>query len=178
MRLQHTLAKNPGRWRPGPIFVYDDEREERVYVGPDAEQVPGLVDELLGFLNGNPGMPGVVKAAMAHLNLVMIHPFSDGNGRMARCLQTLVLARDGVLDPTFCSIEEYLGKNTLAYYAVLAEVGKGTWHPEHDAGPWIKFTITAHYRQAETLARRTRMIKRLWDELEIEIKKRNLPDRV
>src|SRR3954462_10268528 len=77
MMLQHALAKNPGRWRPGPIFVYDDEREERVYVGPDAEMVPGLVDELLGFLNGNPGMPGVIKAAMA--------PPSSATSSSSRC---------------------------------------------------------------------------------------------
>src|SRR5947199_1446854 len=143
MRLQHTLAKNPGRWRPGPIFVYDDEREERVYVGPDAEQVPGLVDELLGFLNGNPGMPGVVKAAMAHLDLVMIHPFSDGNGRMARCLQTLVLSARGVLSPEFSSIEEYLGRNRQDYYDVLAAVGEGEWNPQNDTRRWIRFNLTA-----------------------------------
>lgn len=178
MMLQHTLAKNPGRWRPGPIFVYDDEREERVYVGPDAEQVPGLVDELLGFLNGNPGMPGVVKAAMAHLNLVMIHPFSDGNGRMARCLQTLVLARSGVLAAPFSSIEEYLGRNTRTYYDVLAAVGGGSWQPERDARPWIRFCLTAHYRQASTLLLRTREIGRLWDALEEEIARRGLPERM
>ena len=177
MMLQHTLVKNPGRWRPGPIFVYDDEREEQVYVGPDAELVPGLVDELLVFLNGNPGMPGVIKAAMAHLDLVMIHPFSDGNGRMARCLQTLVLARSGVLAAPFSSIEEYLGRNTRAYYDILATVGGGSWQPERDARPWIRFCLTAHYRQASTLLLRTREIGRLWDALEEEIAKRGLPER-
>ncbi|HEX7182107.1 MAG TPA: Fic family protein [Thermoanaerobaculia bacterium] len=178
MMLQHTLAKNPGRWRPGPIFVYDDEREERVYVGPDAELVPGLIDELLVFLNENPGMPGVIKAAMAHLNLVMIHPFSDGNGRMARCLQTLVLARSGILAAPFSSIEEYLGRNTRAYYDVLAEVGGGGWHPERDARPWIRFCLTAHYRQATTILIRTREIARLWDALERELAKKGLPNRM
>lgn len=67
---------------------------------------------------------------MAHLNLVMIHPFSDGNGRMARCLQTLVLAREGILEPEFSSIEEYLGRNTQDYYSVLAETSEGSWHPK------------------------------------------------
>ena len=42
----------------------------------------------------------MTRAAMGHLNLVMIHPFSDGNGRMARALQTLVLAREGILAPS------------------------------------------------------------------------------
>lgn len=177
MMLQHTLAKNPGRWRPGPIFIYDDEREESVYAGPDAAMVPELMRELLAFLNENQGMPGVILGAMAHLNLVMIHPFSDGNGRMARCLQTMVLARSGILAAPFSSIEEYLGRNTRAYYDVLAEVGGGAWHPERDARPWIRFCLTAHYRQAATLLNRTRDIGNLWDALEAEVAKRRLPDR-
>src|SRR5215218_722030 len=154
MMLQYKLTKNPGRWRLGAIFVRDDERDEVVYQGPSAELVPDLMGELLSDLNGASEAPRVIKAAMAHLNLVMIHPFSDGNGRMARCLQTLVLARDAILEPTFSSVEEYLGRNTQAYYDVLAEVGQGSWHPENDARPWLRFTLTAHLRQARTLLAR------------------------
>jgi len=118
-----------------------------------------------------------VRAAMAHLNLVMVHPFRDGNGRMARALQTLVLAREGILTPVFCSIEEYLGRNTQAYYDVLAEVGAGAWHPERDARPWLRFSFTAHLRQARTLLLRIRESERLWDELERLVGRRGLPDR-
>lgn len=178
MMLQYKLTKNPGRWRLGQVFVFDEDRGERVYEGPDAVQIPGLIDELLDTLNHPPPeIPGVVKAAMAHLNLVMIHPFSDGNGRMARCLQTLVLARDGVLAPPFASIEEYLGRNTQAYYEVLADVGGGSWRPERDARPWIRFCLTAHFRQATTLLQRTKEIQRLWDSLEEEIASLGLPER-
>ncbi|MEU5786036.1 Fic family protein [Micromonospora lupini] len=71
---------------------------------------------------------------MAHLNLVKIHPWRDGNGRMSRCLHTLVLARDGVLAPEFSSIEEWLGvgRNTYAYHDALGEVGGPTWQPDND----------------------------------------------
>jgi Fic family protein len=178
MMTQHDLPRNPGRWRPGPIFVHDSERGERVYEGPDVDQVPGLMAELVAFLNGcPPEVPGIVKAAMGHLDLVMVHPFSDGNGRMARCLQTLILARTGVLAPPFASIEEYLGRNTRAYYDVLAAVGAGRFSPERDARPWLRFCLTAHYRQATTLLLRTQEIRRLWDLLEVEVAKRGLPDR-
>src|SRR6516164_8478986 len=85
--------------------------------GPDHALVPALMAELVSSLNVKSNLPSVLGAAMAHLNLVMIHPFSDGNGRMGRALQTMVLARDGILDPRFLSIEEYLGRNTLDYYA-------------------------------------------------------------
>lgn len=175
--LSYDLSKRPGRWRPGAIFVRSEPSGERVYEGPDAELVPALVDELVASLNEASKVPVLVRAAMAHLNLVMIHPFSDGNGRMARCLQSLVLAREGILSPQFCSIEEYLGRNTPEYYAVLAEVDAGAWHPERDARPWVRFCLTAHYRQAQTLLRRSREMQRLWDALEELVSELRLPAR-
>ena len=177
--LSYDLSKNPGRWRPGPISVIDEAKRERVYEGPDAEIIPGLVKELTSWLqSGNNHVHAIVRAAMAHLNLTMIHPFSDGNGRMARCLQTLVLAREGILEPEFCSIEEYLGRNTPTYYQVLAEVGQGSWHPENDARKWIRFSLTAHHRQATSLLRRSKETARVWDQLEVEVKRRGLPERM
>jgi Fic family protein len=177
MMLSHDLGKHPGRWRPGVIYVRRGETSEIVYEGPDAAQVPSLVGELIGSLNAASSLPIMVRAALAHLNLVMIHPFSDGNGRMARALQSLVLAREGILDPQFSSIEEYLGRNTPDYYQVLADAGQGAWHPEHDALPWVKFCLTAHYRQAETLLRRSQESSLLWAELEAEVRKRGLQER-
>jgi Fic family protein len=178
MMLQHDLSKHPGNWRPGPIYVRDEAKGENIYEGPPADSIPKLMPELFSYLNGKEDDDHIlVKGAMAHLNLVMIHPFSDGNGRMARCLQTLVLARQGIVDPSFTSIEEYLGRNTQDYYSVLAEVGKGAWHPKNDTRPWIQFNLKAHYRQAATVLRRTRMISKLWDELEREIKNKGLPER-
>lgn len=178
MMLQHDLAKHPGRWRPGPIFVRSDETGERVYEGPDAAVVNELMRELVDFLNRQADhQHELAVAAMAHLNLVMIHPFSDGNGRMGRALQTLVLARKGILSPVFASIEEYLGRNQRAYYDVLGEVGAGSWHPERDARLWLRFCLTAHFRQAATLARRARVLQRLWDALEHRSAELDLPDR-
>jgi Fic family protein len=98
---------------------------------------------------------------MAHLNLTMIHPFKDGNGRMARALQTLVLARSGTLSPEFCSIEEWLGRNTDAYYEILGRVGHGAWNPGNDALPWVRFCIRAHYQQAATLIQRSNAMARV-----------------
>lgn len=91
---------------------------------------------------------------MAHLNLVMIHPFRDGNSRLARALQTLLLARDAVLDPIFSSIEEWLGHNTDDYYRILALTGQGAWNPDRATDLWVKFNLRAHHMQAQTLERR------------------------
>lgn len=176
MMIQHDLSKNPGRWRPGAIFVKNSETI--VYEGPSPESVPPLMGELAEVLRTPGDTPALVQAAMGHLNLVMIHPFSDGNGRMGRCLQTLILARNGTSDPTFSSIEEYLGANTQDYYNVLAEVGAGAWHPERDTHPWIRFNLKAHYIQATTLLRRSREYSALWNVLEQEMHRLGLPDRL
>ena len=177
MMMQYDLPKNPGRYRPGPIFVRDEKKQQNVYEGPDADIVPGLMKQLIESLNATAGFHAMIRAAMGHLNLVMIHPFSDGNGRMARCLQTLILAREQIIEPTFCSIEEYLGRFTQEYYDVLAEVGKGAFHPENDCRAWIRFNLVAHYRQASWLLQRSRMTQRVWAELEQILAKRGINDR-
>lgn len=179
MMVQHDLNKNPGNWRPGTIYVRDESKNEIVYEGPDIELVPGLIDELVDYLNDHEDCPhAFIKGAMAHLNLVMIHPFSDGNGRMARCLQTLVLAREGILEPEFSSIEEYLGRNVQEYYNVLAKTGEGSWHPKNSTRDWVRFNLTAHYRQATTLVMRTQVMDMLWTELDRLVVQYRLPERL
>jgi Fic family protein len=176
--VQFDAKANPGRFRRGAIWVKNEASGKTVYEGPDVALVPGLINELIASLNEENALPVMVRAALAHLNLVMIHPYADGNGRMSRALQSMVLAREGVLDPTFSSIEEYLGRNTVDYYAVLGKVGQGAWHPERDALPWIRFCLTAHYRQAETLLRRTNEMERLWNLIEQELKTKKLNERL
>ncbi|MCY3559566.1 MAG: Fic family protein [bacterium] len=164
MMMQYDFTKHPGRWRPGAVWVSSSDGDV-VYEAPDRELVEPLVTETLSQITDSEA-PISVTAAMAHLNLTLIHPFSDGNGRMARCLQTLVLASAGEVSPEFVSIEEYLGANTPAYYAVLTEVARGAWSPQNSALPWIEFSLTAHYRQARTVLRRIRELEALWDACE------------
>lgn len=177
MMLNYDLTRFPGQWRTGAIYVVSEETKEPVYEGPDADLVPDLMAEYVNQINEQSDVQTIVRAAMAHLNLTMIHPFKDGNGRMARAIQTLVLAHDGILSPIFCSIEEWLGRNTQAYYAILAQVGQGAWHPENDALPWIRFCLVAHYQQASTLIKRNAEIGRTWDEIEKIADKLRLPER-
>ena len=156
MMTEYTMDADPGLWRPGPIWIRNDATGAVVYEGPDPELVPSLVEELINELKEDHQTPAMVRGAMAHLNLVMIHPFRDGNGRMSRCLQTLVLAREQILYPELSSIEEYLGRHTDAYYTVLRDVGGGDWRPDRDARPWVRYCLTAHYIQAASVLRRQR----------------------
>jgi Fic family protein len=178
MMLSYDLTKAPGQWRPTPISVIRDPGGDVVYEAPDAEVVPDLMNEMVESLALTHDVDPLVRAAMAHLNLTMIHPFRDGNGRMARALQTLVMARDGFLSPVFSSIEEWLGRNTDAYYAVLAEVGQGHWHPENDASPWIRFCLRAHYQQVATLIQRNRAMSRAFGEISVLIQEKGLHERM
>ena len=128
--------------------------------------------------NPGPGFCEVTLAEdMAHLNMMSIHPFKDGNGRMARTLQTLVLGRESVLAPTFSSIEEYLGQNIRAYHEALAQVFGGRPIREGDARPWIRFVLVAHLRQAVTLARRIRDSETLWGAIDEQRKCEGLQKR-
>ena len=154
MMTSHDLQAFPGRWRPGAVYVINSQSNETVYDPPAAELLDELIGHLVEYLLQDSRQSAIVTAAMAHLNLTLIHPFKDGNGRMSRALQTLTLARRGVVHPVFSSIEEWLGNNTQAYYNVLAEVGQGSWHPENDARPWLRFCLRAHYQQAATIIRR------------------------
>lgn len=107
MILNHDLGKSPGRYRDREIFVQDEKSGAIVYTAPDADQLDSLIRELLNSLYDD--LDPFIGAAMSHLNLVVIHPFRDGNGRMARCLQTFMLGGGGVAEPAFSSIEEWLG---------------------------------------------------------------------
>ncbi len=166
MMTKHDLDAAPGLYRTGAVFIWSSVTGGRVYDAPDHNDVPKMMAELADALNEDIDTPPLVKAGLAHLNLVMIHPFKDGNGRMARALQTLVLARQQILWPEFSSIEEYLGHNTQEYYRVLGDVGSQSWAPERDTRPWVRFVLLAHHRQATTLLHRAREAERVWSAID------------
>ncbi len=177
MICQHDLKANPGNFRPGWVGVRNSKTGEVVHEGVDREKLEPLIDELIDDMNNGNSASTTIKGAMAHLNLTLMHPFSDGNGRTARCLQTAVLASEGIMAPTFSSIEEYIGRNQQAYYDVLALVGGGGWHPERDCRPWVRFCMTGHYRQAQTLLRRISEIDRVYEDLCDLVSRHGLPER-
>lgn len=173
----HDPQKKPGRWRRGTVWVRTFPSGDILYATPPPKLVPGLIAELIARLNERSDEPAIIRAAMAHLNIAAIHPFTDGNGRMSRALHTLVLARSGITAPPFASIDEYLSVAMGEYDKVLRQVHGGSWQPERDARPWIRFCLTAHYYQAVTLERRSLEYDRLWEALESEVAGHGLPER-
>jgi hypothetical protein len=171
--------KDPGQYRRGGIEVTSLGGGPPAYVGPPYEEVPTLMTEVIEWLDhGDVDAHVAIRAAMAHLHLVSVHPFRDGNGRISRILQSLVLAREGLLAPEFVSIEEYLGRNTDAYYATLQKVQGGSYQPERDAAPWVQFCVQAHLEQARRRLEQLAEAGRRWSFLEELVEQRNWPDRL
>jgi Fic family protein len=168
--------ESPGLWRTGSIAVTGSDGGIE-YRGPDADDVPALMAEIVASLEAGEDTPPVVRAAMAHLNVTSVHPFRDGNGRVARIVQSLVLALDGLLSPEFSSIEEYLAENTPAYYAALRDTQGGSYQPDRDASEWVRFCIEAHIAQAGRRLEQIHEAAARWARLESAVESRGWPDR-
>lgn len=177
MICQSDLAAHPGQYRPGWVGVRNAQTGNLVHEGVDRDQLEPRIQELLDYVNEGDVESLFLRAAMTHLNLVMLHPFTDGNGRTARCIHNAVLAADGIVAPEFSSIEEYVGYNQQEYYDVLSEVGGGGWNPTRNAKPWVRFCLSGHYRQSQTILRRTKEIERIYEELLNLVQSNGFPER-
>jgi Fic family protein len=167
-----------GLWRTGPVHV---TRPGRVpsYQAPDAHSVPGLMSEVVDWIAGGDAKAHpVVRAAMTHLHLVSIHPFHDGNGRIARIAQSLVLARHGPLPPELGSIEPYLARHTDEYYRELIGTQGAAYDPSRDASAWVAFCLAAHIHEAQARLDQLDEASRRWQALESLVAERGWPDRL
>ena len=177
---RHSRQKPAGQWRKGPVYVTDTRDPSiAVYTAPDVAEVPALMREIIDWLAVSDETHPLVRAAMAHLHLVSIHPWADGNGRMSRSLQTLMIARESVLAPEFSSIEAWLGRpgNTWEYYRELANRG-AVYRPDQDVSDWVRFNLVAYHEQAQAVRNRLTRSGLVWQLLADFADSRGLDDRV
>jgi Fic family protein len=171
-------GESPGRWRTGPVGVTGGDGR-LVYQAPDADEVSGLMAEVVEWLeDGDLDAHVVVRASMAHLHVVSVHPFRDGNGRVSRIVQSLVLAREGLMSAEFGSIEEYLGQHTSEYYAALNDAHGPTYEPRRDASDWVAFCVEAHLAQARQRLWQIEEAAARWEQLEGLVESRSWPGRL
>ncbi len=110
-----------GKIRPGDVYVIDDlggGKEKLRFKGPPAKKVQGLLSDLLAWLKKIrlEGTHPIIVAGIFHLEFVSIHPFSDGNGRVARLLTQLLLYRMGWDFRKIIVLEDYYNRDRIAYY--------------------------------------------------------------
>lgn len=105
-----------GPMPPGVLFaVYDSKTGNPDYIPPEYSDVPGLLDELIEYVNTTDDHPLIV-AAVVHYQLVTIHPFEDGNGRTARLLSGYIMDLNGYGFNGIGSLEEYFAYDVNEYY--------------------------------------------------------------
>jgi Fic family protein len=118
---------NVGRWRSDSIEVVSGpEGKQRVHFeGPPANRVESEMRAFIDWFNGESDLDPVLKAAIAHFWFVTIHPFEDGNGRIARAIADMGLARSENTQQRFYSISAQIRRERNKYYSCLEETQKG-----------------------------------------------------
>jgi Fic family protein len=136
-----------GVWRDdagGPMQVVSGPvgRERIHYSAPPAEGLAAEMGSFLAWFNGSPAIDPVIKAALAHLWFVTIHPFDDGNGRVARAIADLALARSEQSTQRFYSMAAQIQAERRAYYAALER----TQHDTLDVTRWMAWFLGCLHR--------------------------------
>jgi len=126
-----------GTFRTTQVVVRNSLTGEVTFKPPVALAVPVQVKEFLEFINtaGPEAIHPVLKSGTVHYELVRIHPFVDGNGRVSRALSTFVLFREGYDIRKFFSLEEYFDNDAVEYYRALQSVGRN----EGDLTEWLEY---------------------------------------
>ncbi|MBI2033313.1 MAG: Fic family protein [Candidatus Levybacteria bacterium] len=113
-----------GKYRTTQVVVKNSQSGEVSFRPPEAVEVRFQMQELEDFINSEKDIHPVLKSGIVHFEFVRIHPFVDGNGRVARALSTLILFQEGYDIRKFFSLEEYFDTNAPRYYEALQSVGK------------------------------------------------------
>ena len=148
----HDTHFLPGKYRVEPNWIED--QGIRVYEPPSHIDVPILMREFSEWLMAKEQQSPVISAGIAHLHLVAIHPFVDGNGRTARLLATLLLQKAGYGFRKLLSLDAYYQRNRDEYINALRDSLGTTYNPEYDSTKWLDFFTGSIIWQSETLERR------------------------
>lgn len=130
--LMLGLVDDAGAWRRGGVGVMAGDQV--IHMAPQAARVPQLMGDLLRWLSATDAHP-LIASSIFHYEFEFIHPFSDGNGRMGRLWQTLVLSR---WNPLFedVPVESLVYEHQAAYYQAIGESTQ-----QADAAPFVEFML-------------------------------------
>lgn len=130
-------SEQSGTYRKTQVVIRNNRTGDIVFMPPPADVVLGQMADFLAFLESpeSNDIHPILKSGIVHYEFVKIHPFVDGNGRVARALSTLILFLEGYDIRKFFSLEEYFDKNALAYYESLQSVEKN----KGDLTEWLAY---------------------------------------
>ena len=112
-------------------------REKVHYEAPRAEVLDKEMTDLIEYINEENGVDDLIKAGIIHLWFVILHPFDDGNGRIARALTDMLLARSDENKCRFYSMSSQIQKNRKGYYDILEKTQKGSM----DITSWLEWFL-------------------------------------
>lgn len=160
-------------------------REKVHYEAPVSETVPAMMDEFLTWINAEQNVDPILKAAVAHLWFVAIHPFDDGNGRLTRTITDMLLAKADGMPHRFYSMSAEILRERKGYYAALEKTTTGTmditlwleWflqtlrsailHSEATIQRVVKKSLFwQQHREVAMNERQTKVVNMLWDGFE------------
>ena len=113
-----------GKFREKPVVVNDPRTRKVIYLPPDAKDVKKLIEDIIGFVDSNRSeIDPLILAGIFHKQMVIIHPFMDGNGRTTRLATKVLLAEMGLNTFNLFSFENYYNKNVTKYFQTVGEFG-------------------------------------------------------
>src|SRR4051812_6091245 len=136
----HFKPRHEGEWRDGVALVVDRLTNQVMHEGPPASEVPERMQSMFEWLAtrlGREDEPPYILAGVMHYGITDVHPFADGNGRVARLFQVLLLMLTGVLPGRMFSFERYYAEDRGAYYGALRSVRERTLNME----PWLHYFL-------------------------------------
>ena len=138
-------------------------RERVHYEAPASEDVPAMMDDFLSWINSEHPIDPILKAAVAHLWFVAIHPFDDGNGRLTRTITDMLLAKSDGMPHRFYSMSAEILRERKGYYAALEMTTTGTM----DITLWIEWflqTLRKAIVRSEVMVRRVVAKSAFWQQ--------------
>lgn len=133
--LMKDLVKEPGKFRTTGVGIL--KGNEIAHLAPPAKIVPELMQNLFEFLNAKNNISWLLKSCIFHYEFEYIHPFTDGNGRIGRLWQQLILMKEYSIFG-FIPVEEIIKKNQNKYYDVLGKSDK-----DGNSTKFIEFSLQA-----------------------------------
>ena len=146
LKMHHKVTKdtldNPddcGVYRRRYVVVGNRFTGEVYFRPPKNENVPGLVKNLIGWINSEEAkeLDPIIEAGIVHYEFVRIHPFVDGNGRTARVLATWILYKRGFDTKQFFCLDDYYDSDRPSYYKALQSVNQSTL----DLTKWLEYFV-------------------------------------